>query len=45
MIVDPWGEIVAVLADGPGFVTAEIDLDYLSQVRRELPCLTHRRLS
>jgi predicted amidohydrolase len=45
MIVDPWGEIVSVLADGPGFITAEVDLDYLSQVRRELPCLTHRKLS
>jgi deaminated glutathione amidase len=45
MIIDPWGEIVAVLADGPGFITSEIDLEYLSQVRRELPCLTHRRLS
>ena len=45
MIIDPWGEIVAVLPDGPGFVTGEVDLDYLSQVRRELPCLTHRRLS
>jgi deaminated glutathione amidase len=45
MIVDPWGEIVSVLADGPGFITAEVDLDYLSQLRRELPCLSHRRLS
>jgi len=44
MIIDPWGKIVSVLADGPGFITAEIDLDYLRQVRRELPCLKHRRL-
>jgi deaminated glutathione amidase len=45
MIVDPWGQIVSVLVDGPGFITAEVDLDYLCRVRRELPCLTHRRLS
>jgi deaminated glutathione amidase len=45
MIVNPWGELVAVLPDGPGFVLGEIDLDYLSRVRRELPCLAHRRLS
>jgi predicted amidohydrolase len=45
MIVDPWGKIVAVLPDGPGFVLGDIDLDYLSRVRRELPCLAHRRLS
>jgi predicted amidohydrolase len=44
MIVDPWGKILAELADGPGIVTAEIDLDYLERVRAELPALKHRRL-
>ncbi|MDH3442644.1 MAG: carbon-nitrogen hydrolase family protein [Deltaproteobacteria bacterium] len=44
MIVDPWGKILAELADGPGVITAEIDLDYLAKVRRELPALKHRRL-
>jgi predicted amidohydrolase len=45
MIIDPWGQVLADLPDGPGFISAQVDLDYLSQVRRELPCLTHRRLS
>ncbi len=45
MIIDPWGQVLADFPDGPGFISAEVDLDYLSQVRRELPCLTHRRLS
>jgi len=44
MIVDPWGKILAELADGPGVITAEIDLDYLAKVRAELPALKHRRL-
>ncbi|MGE5220625.1 MAG: carbon-nitrogen hydrolase family protein [Chloroflexota bacterium] len=44
MIVDPWGKILAELPDGPGFITAEIDLDYLARVRAELPALEHRRL-
>ncbi len=44
MIIDPWGKIVAELADGPGVVSAEIDLDYLKKVRGELPALKHRRL-
>jgi predicted amidohydrolase len=44
MIVDPWGRIVAELADGPGIITAEIDLDYLARVRAELPALKHRKL-
>jgi len=45
MIVDPWGKVLAELADGPGIITAEIDLDYLAKVRAELPSLRHRRLS
>jgi predicted amidohydrolase len=44
MIVDPWGQVIAELADGPGVVSAEIDLDYLAKVRAELPALSHRRL-
>ena len=44
MIVDPWGKILGELSDGPGIVMAEIDLDYLAQVRAELPALTHRKL-
>jgi predicted amidohydrolase len=45
MIVDPWGKVIAELPDGPGVITAEIDLDYLANVRAELPALQHRRLS
>lgn len=44
MIVDPWGSILAELPDGPGVITAEIDLDHLAKVRAELPALQHRRL-
>jgi predicted amidohydrolase len=44
MIVDPWGKILAVVPDGPGIAMAEVDLDYLANVRAELPALTHRKL-
>ena len=44
IIVDPWGQVIAELPDGPGVITAEIDLDYLAKVRAELPALKHRRL-
>lgn len=40
MIVDPWGAILAELGDSsdePEIVTAEIDVDLLSKVRREVP--------
>jgi predicted amidohydrolase len=44
MIIDPWGKVLAELADAPGLAAAEIDLDYLDRVRLELPALTHRKL-
>ena len=44
MIVDPWGKVIAVLPDGPGIIMAEIDLDYLTKIRAELPALDHRKL-
>ncbi|MGH7856669.1 MAG: carbon-nitrogen hydrolase family protein, partial [Candidatus Binatia bacterium] len=44
MIVDPWGTVVARASDGEGVITAELDLEYLAKVRKELPCLRHRRL-
>ena len=44
MVVDPWGEVLAVLPEGEGVVLAEIDRVRLAQVRRQLPALTHRRL-
>lgn len=44
MIIDPWGQVLAELPDGPGLVTAEIDLNFLAKVRAELPALSHRKL-
>jgi predicted amidohydrolase len=42
LIVDPWGTVVAQATNGETAIVARIDLDYLAQVRRELPCLEHR---
>jgi len=44
MIVDPWGEVLAVRPEGEGVVVAEVDAARLAQVRRQLPALAHRRL-
>ena len=45
MIVDPWGEVLAELAEGEGVVLAEIDSVRLREVRGSLPALVNRRLS
>jgi deaminated glutathione amidase len=44
MVVDPWGEVLAVLPEGEGVVTAELDAARIAQVRAQLPALAHRRL-
>ena len=43
-ILDPWGQPVAVASDGPGLALAEIDLERVAQVRRQMPVWEHRRL-
>ncbi|HEX7438799.1 MAG TPA: carbon-nitrogen hydrolase family protein [Caldimonas sp.] len=44
MVVDPWGEVVAVRAEGEGVVLAEVELERIASVRRQLPALEHRRV-
>ena len=44
MIVDPWGEVLAVRPEGEGVVLAELDAARIAEVRSQLPALTHRRL-
>jgi predicted amidohydrolase len=43
MVVDPWGQIVAMVADGPGVALAEIDRDRLAEIRASMPVVDHRR--
>jgi nitrilase len=44
MLVDPWGEVKAVLREGEGVVSGEIDAAVLAGVRESLPALKHRKL-
>jgi predicted amidohydrolase len=44
MIIDPWGEIVAVQPAGEGIVLAEIDSARIKEVRASLPALSNRRI-
>ena len=44
MVVDPWGEVLALRAEGEGIVMAEIDPARIAEVRASLPALLNRRL-
>ena len=45
MVVDPWGEVLAVLPEGEGVVLAEVDPARIASVRAQLPALEHRRVN
>jgi deaminated glutathione amidase len=44
MIVDPWGKVVAVQAEGEAVVIADIDHERIKEVRASLPALDNRRI-
>ena len=44
MLVDPWGEITAMLPEGEGVVTGSVERSRLEEVRLALPALKHRKL-
>ena len=43
MIVDPWGNVLAMVADQPGVAVAEIDSACLQKARSQLYTLQNRR--
>lgn len=46
MIVDPWGEVLAEAGGSDQeFLTADLDLDHLGNIRKEFPVLEHRRIA
>jgi len=44
MLIDPWGQILANLPQGEGFITGTLSKDKLKEVRSKLPALKHRKL-
>jgi predicted amidohydrolase len=42
-IVDPWGTVLATVAEGEGFATAEVDLAEQDRIRAAMPLLDSRR--
>jgi predicted amidohydrolase len=44
MVIEPWGQVMSLLAEGQGVVMADLDAKYLKRVRSQLPALQHRVL-
>src|SRR5690625_4421495 len=44
VLIDPWGKVMDVLAEGPGMVTGDVDPDRIARVRTALPALAHQTL-
>ncbi|HEY5801081.1 MAG TPA: carbon-nitrogen hydrolase family protein [Burkholderiaceae bacterium] len=44
MLIDPWGRVLDVLADGEGVIAGAIAPAVLAEVRQNLPALAHRKL-
>jgi predicted amidohydrolase len=44
MLIDPWGEVLADLPEGEGFISGVLCKDKLNDVRSKLPALVHRKL-
>ncbi|XP_054160837.1 deaminated glutathione amidase-like isoform X2 [Oppia nitens] len=43
MIIDPWGAIIGQCNDGIGYAVAQIDLNFLKDVRQKLPVWSDRK--
>ena len=43
LIIDPWGEVIAEIDEGPGYAIAELDPLVVTQVRAELPSLANQQ--
>ncbi len=44
MIVDPWGNVLNRHAKGSGVVCADVEKDYVENIRSRFPAVEHRKL-
>ena len=44
ILIDPWGDVLATLPEGEGFISGVLSKDKLNEVRSKLPALAHRKL-
>ncbi|TJX13887.1 carbon-nitrogen hydrolase family protein [Tissierella creatinini] len=43
IVVSPWGEVVSRMDEKEGYVINSLDLDYIEEIREQLPLLKHIR--
>ncbi|KAJ9586123.1 hypothetical protein L9F63_020235, partial [Diploptera punctata] len=43
MVVDPWGTVICQCTEGTNFAVAEIKLDYIQEIKCDVPVWKHRR--
>jgi len=43
MVISPWGEVLNQLPEGSGIACADIDLEEVKRIRREMPIANHQR--
>lgn len=43
LIIGPWGDVLASLEEGTGYIVADVDIEEALRVRRAIPALTHDR--
>jgi deaminated glutathione amidase len=44
MIIDPWGTVITKASDRECVILAELDFEYLNQVRARMPVQKHIKL-
>jgi deaminated glutathione amidase len=44
MLIDPWGDVMDMLDEGPGVVAGDLDVERIAAVRASLPAWRHRVL-
>ena len=43
LVVDPWGEVLVDMGEGPGVAFVDVELSRITDVRGRVPALSHRR--
>jgi nitrilase len=43
-LIDPWGEVLSIVAEGEGLAVGPVDRELIAGVRQKLPALRHRTM-